>query len=161
MSKPLKASLATLIIITVSSVFLRYDSGYALKLVKAAETQTPTQVQATGDATHDQLRKLLLERKEILDRIAEDIEVRLKHGAGTISEYEQAKKAALLAGIDLCSTKSERIEIHKEIVKLYRELEAWTMRRHEHGQGGQVDLDMAKAARLESEIDLLKKQLAM
>ena len=159
MSKPLEASLAALLIITVSSIFLRYDSGYALKLVKAAETQTPTQVQAPGDAPHDHLRKLLLERKQILDRIAEDIEVRLKHGAGTISEYGQAKKAALLAGIDLCNTKSERIEIHEEIVKLYKELEEHDKRRAEAGMIGQEGLSMVRVARLEAEIDLLREEL--
>jgi len=94
MSRPLKASLAALLIVAVSSVFLGYDSGYALKRVKAAEPQTPTQVQATDDAIHDQLRKLLLERKQILERIAEDFEVSFRHGTADMSEYGQAKKAA-------------------------------------------------------------------
>jgi len=157
MSRPLKASLAALLIVAVSSVFLGYDSGYALKRVKAAEPQTPTQVQATDDAIHDQLRKLLLERKQILERIAEDFEVSFRHGTADMSEYGQAKKAALLAGIDLCNTKSERIEIHKEVVKLYRKLEEHDKRRVEAGMLGQRGL--ASVARLEAEIDLLREKL--
>ncbi len=158
MSRPMKSSLVALPMIIVSVVLLQYNSGNASQLARAAETQIPTQVQAPGDATHDQLRKLLLERKEILDRLADDMEVRLKHGRGSITEYGQAKKAALLAGIDLCNSRSERIEIHKKIVKLYVELEKSGKRRAEAGVG-QGGLDLIRVARLEAEIALLREQL--
>ena len=157
MSKPLKASFAALLISTVSLVFLRYDSGYALELVRAAETQTPSQVEVPDNAIRDQLRKLLLERRQILNRIAQDMEVRLKHGVGNISEYGQAKKAALLAGIDLCNTGGERIEIYQEIVKLYKELEEHDKRCAEAGMIGQEGLHAVRVARLEAEIDLLRE----
>ena len=148
MSKPLKASFAALLISTVSLVFLRYDSGYALELVR---------VEVPDNAIRDQLRKLLLERRQILNRIAQDMEVRLKHGVGNISEYGQAKKAALLAGIDLCNTGGERIEIYQEIVKLYKELEEHDKRCAEAGMIGQEGLHAVRVARLEAEIDLLRE----
>ena len=102
MSRPLKVSLAALLIVAVSSVFLWHNSGYALKLVNAVEPQTPTQVQATDDAIHGQLRKLLLERKHILDTICYDAKNHVVAGRMSGSEYARIKKAALLAAIDLC-----------------------------------------------------------
>ena len=126
---------------------------------KAAETPTSTTVQAAGNATQDRLRQLLLERKQLLDKIAEIAKMSVEAGRRNAAEYAQAEQAALLAGIDLCNNKSERIEIHSEIVKLYRDLERSTERLVEMGDSTQVQVDKVRAIRLESEIGLLKEQL--
>ena len=86
-----------------------------------------------------------------------DIELQVQAGRATKSDYVRVKKAALLAGIELCNTKSERLEIRREIVNLYIELEELNKRRVEAGL--MPDTRKARINRLEAEIDLLKEQL--
>jgi predicted kinase len=76
-----------------------------------------------------------------------------------VAEYAHVKRSALLAAIDLCNNKSERIEIHSEIVKLYRDLERSAERLVETGDSTLAEAYKVRAVRLESEIDLLKEQL--
>ncbi len=106
----------------------------------------------------DQLHQLLLERQQLLEGIADNAKEYVDAGRMTASEYAAAKKAALLAGIDLCDTQAERIEIRKEVVGLDREAEAWMERRAASGRAGEGGRDQARLTRIESEIDLLKEQ---
>ena len=116
MLKPMRAILAVLLVALVSTVLLQNNSPNALESVKAAES--PAADTATS-VIQERLHQLLLERKSILDGIAEAIERQMKFGRGNLIEYAQARKAALLAGIDLCESKDERISIRKDIVKLH------------------------------------------
>ena len=127
-----------------------------MKLARAAETPS---AQAGDTATEAQLRQLLMERKKILDRIVDTIERRRQSGQWDLREYSHAKKAALFAGIDLCETKEDRIGIRKEIVQLHDAIDRQTQMEFSAGQIGQQELAEARAARLESEIDLLREQL--
>ncbi len=159
MSRSMKASLGAFLMIVASSIFMQDNNADTSKLARAVETPTPIQVQVTDITAHNQLRQLYTERKQILEGCVKEFEVSFKSGRGTKSEYVQAKKAALLAGIDLCNAKIERIEIHQEIVKLYTELEEHDKRRVAAGMIGQQGLRMTRVARLEAEIDLLREEL--
>ncbi len=48
MSKPLKAALIALLMITASAIFMWDSNAIASKVAQASETPTPTQVQVTG-----------------------------------------------------------------------------------------------------------------
>ena len=69
------------------------------------------------------------------------------------------KKLRWLAGIDLCETKEERVGIGKEIVQLHDAIDRQILMETAAGAIGPQGLAKAKAARLESEIDLLRGQL--
>ena len=159
MSRPLKAVLTGLLIVTASAVFLLDKNRNTLRSARAAETPTSTTVQAASNATEGQLRQLLLERKQILDRIADSVRKSVEAGRASISEYAQARKVALLGGIDLSNTKGERSEIHREIVKMYIEVERVMEKEIARGRIAPAGLDKVRVARLESEIDLVREQL--
>jgi predicted kinase len=123
------------------------------------ESRAKAGAKAAGNATQDRLRQLLLERKQLLDKIAEIAKRSFEAGRMNVAEYAHVKRSALLAAIDLCNNKSERIEIHSEIVKLYRDLERSAERLVETGDSTLAEAYKVRAVRLESEIDLLKEQL--
>jgi len=152
----MQAMLAALLIALVCSVLLQNHRLTVLKSARAAETPS---AQAGDTATQAQLRQLLLERKKILDRIVDIIDRRRHSGQWDLGDYSRAKKAALLAGIDLCETKEERIGIRKEIVQLHHAIYRETQMDCSAGQIGQQGLAEARAARLDSEIGLLREQL--
>jgi len=156
MAKLAKVILTVLLVVLTFHVLLQTRSGI-LRSATAIETST-TQA-PNAQKNQKQLRQLLLERKRILDAIAEDAKRSFEAGRASMLEYTDAKTASLTAGIDLCETKDDRLRIHTEIVKLHRKSEALAKRRFEHGAGGQVDLSKVKVARIDSEIDLLREQL--
>ena len=156
MLKPMRAILAVLLIALVSTVLLQNNSPNALESPKAAESPA---ADPTTSVIQERLHQLLLERKSILDGIAETIERQMKFGRGNLIEYTQARKTALLAGIDLCESKDERISIRKDIVKLHDAIDRQIHLEADAGQIGTIGLNGARALRLESEIELLREQL--
>jgi hypothetical protein len=156
MSKSLKAIFSVLLIILVSTVLLQNRRLNIFKSARAAETSP---AQAASNITQERLQQLLLERKNMLDDVAATIKKQLTYGLGGLREYSQAKKTALLAGIDLCETKEERISIYKEIVQLHDAIDSQNQMEATAGKIGQQGLAQARADRLASEIDLLREQL--
>ncbi len=112
----------------------------------------------SNKAHEDQLRQLLRERQRILEGIADNAKRYVDAGRMTASEYAQARKAALLAGLDLCETQAERVAIRREIVASDEQTEAWLERRAASGRAGEGERNQAKLTRIESEIDLLKER---
>ena len=106
-----------------------------------------------------QLRALLLERKQLMDSSSDRAELLMTAGRMEFVEYAQLKKAALLAGINLCNTKQERIEIHMEVVKLSIQVSENVERMAESGRASSQEWHDAKLARLEAEIALLQERL--
>ena len=156
MSKLAKVILAILLVVITFNVLLQTHPGI---LRPATAIETSTAQSPNAQQKQNKLHQLLLERKRILDAIAEDAKRSVEAGRLSMAEYMDAKTASLSAGIELCETKDDRVKIYAEIVKVHEESEAWTKRRFEHGQAGQVDLAKAKVARIESEIDLLRERL--
>lgn len=159
MSRPLKAVLTAWLVIAAVAVFLLDGNRTTTRSARATESLASTTVQAAGNATQEQLRQLLLERKQLLEKMADNMKQYVEAGRASGSAYAKAKEAAMLAGLDLGNTKAERIEIRRAIVELYKEAEAWTKRRAATGRAPQSEMDEARVARLEAEIDLLKEQL--
>ena len=156
MSKLMRVMLSVSLVVMTFTVLQQHKHLGMSRSAAAAETAT---AQAPAAQTHYLLRQLRLERKRLLDEIAEDIKRTMEAGQSSMTVYMEARIASLTAGIDLCETKEDRIAIHAEIIKLHGKTEALITRLVESGQAHQVDLDKAKVARLESEIDLLKEKL--
>ena len=101
----------------------RTHKGISNQTRKAPEIPPSTTAQEGSNTIQDQIRQLLLERKHLLERVAAEVKNSFQHGRASASDYMRARIAALLAGIDLCNTNAERIEIHSEVVKLWIEVE--------------------------------------
>ena len=81
-------------------------------------------------------------------------------GRATIMDYIDVKVPALRAGLDLCSTRAERLEIRREILQRYEQAETWTRRRFQSGRTSEIELGRKQVDRLEAEIALLTEELA-
>ena len=160
MTRQKRATLAVLCMVMVFPVIFLSDGQRHLTTATAAESPAWTTAQTDHNATQDHLRQLLLKRKQILEQRVAVMKQRLNYGTGSLSEYSQAKKAALLARIDLCNTKTERINIYKEIVRLNTDLVSQVEKEVEAGQRPQDSLDEIRLAQLDEEINLLREQLS-
>ncbi len=92
----MKAICAVLLIALVSTVLLQNNSPNALKSVKATELPA---ADATTSAIQKRFHQLLLERKSLLDGIAETMERQMKFGQGNLVECTQARKDSLDSSI--------------------------------------------------------------
>lgn len=142
----------------IKSLWKKWKHPRQEEAVKKTETPATT-ASADNSVLHAKIRQVRLERKKSLERIAKEREIALKHGRGTLRDYRQAKVAALLAGIDLCDTKAERIEIRREKLKLMTDIEKTMEMEYQAGQRPEENLHQSRIARMEAEIDLLKEQL--
>ena len=156
MSKLMRVMLSVSLVVMTFTVLQQYKHLGTSRSAMAAETAT---AQAPAAQTHYLLRQLLLERKRLLERNVEEMKRSLEYGQGSVSDYTQARITAVLAGIDLCDTKADRIEIHSEVIKLWKEIEKQMEREIERGQRPAVEMNKISVARLEAEIDLLKELL--
>lgn len=159
MSKPKRTLLVTAFAVAAFCILLQESGQNSPAAAGAAETVAASTLPAHENPTPDSLWKLLLERKQVLDRIAENIRMSMSAGRVDVSEYAQARTAALLAGLDLCQTQSERIEIRGEILQWHVKAEAWAQQRMASGRATEVDFERVRVARLNAEIDLVKAQL--
>jgi hypothetical protein len=159
MSTSFKAVFTALVVVVGSAGFLLggdpNDSGPAKRPASSA-------VRAREKARQKQerqLHRLLLERQEILDKMADRAWEFVEEGRVSMVEYTKAKATALRARLDLCETSAERVDVLKQLVKLYTETEAWTEKRAASGRATSVDVDMAKADRLNAQIELVQEEL--
>ncbi len=159
MSKPKWSLLATTFAVAASCILIQENGPNTPASAGAAQTRNVTTQPGRENPTPASLRKLQLERKQVLDRIAENIRMSMNAGRAEASEYAQARTAALVAGLDLCQTQSERIEVRGEILQWHVKAEAWAQRRMASGRGTEVDVERVRVARLSAEIDLVKAQL--
>ena len=116
MSNSFKAILATLLVALVSTILLQNQH---LAVFRSAGATEAASVEAADTPLQRQLHQLLLERKAIFDSYAAVEKLSLKYGRGSIRDLSRAQQAALLAGIDLCNTKEERIRIRQDILRLH------------------------------------------
>ncbi len=137
----------------------RFAQSHSAKTEMPATTTASANNSALRAALQAKIRQVLLERKTYLERIAKEKEIALKLGRGTLRDYKQARVAALLAGIDLCDTKAERIEIRRENLKLLTDIEKSMEREYRTGHLPEGALHQHRIARMEAEINLLKEQL--
>ena len=162
MSRPLGAAFTALIVVVGSAGFLLGSDPNDLNSAKETQEPTSSAVKAREKARQEQerqLHKLLLERQRVLDQMAEHALKFAEEGRVSMVEYTKAKAAAIRGRLDLCQTGAERVDVLKQLVKLYIEAQAWTERRAASGVATSVDVDMAKTDRLNAQIELTKEEL--
>ena len=132
--------------------------GYS-NVAQAAEV-SETEVVAEGRESHEsELQKLLIERKKLLTRIVQSMKIFLEAGRVGIDEYRDANIALLRAEMDLCRTRNERIDILQKMVQFHTTCEAYVERRAAEGRATRIDVERAKIARLEAQIELIRENL--
>lgn len=142
----MKAAIIPLLCVLASSTCIVIFSQTAV---------SQTQQEAASDK---RLNSLLTERRDTLRQVVDLVIVEYRGGAGTIEEIIQAQNALLDAELDIAKTNAERVRIREEQVKNFRELENLLKQRHESGSGiTKSELLVAKATRLEAEINLLRE----
>jgi len=111
------------------------------------------------DSLENELQQLLTERKRLLSPIVESMKIFFESGRVGLEEYRDANVALLRAEMDLCKTQDDRLKILEKIIQFQTECEAWMARRAAEGRATQMDVNKAKVARLESQIELVRESL--
>ena len=128
--------------------------------VVQAAGASETSVAAEGREKYEsELQQLLMERKKILSRIVQTMKIFLESGRVGIDEYRDANIALLRAEMDLCRTRNERLDILQKMVQFHSECEAQATRRAAEGRATEMDVNKAKVARLEAQIELARENL--
>ena len=130
-----------------------------LNVTQAAGASEPG-VAEGRNSRESELQQLLTERKKVLSRIVESMKLFLDSGRAGIDEYRDANIALLRAEMDLCKTRNERLDILQKIVQFHTECEAQVARRAAaEGRATGMDVNKAKVARLEAQIELARENL--
>ena len=118
----------------------------------------PAASQTKRNATSEEnLQSLLTERRDTLRQIVNLVESYYKQGNETLGNVIKARNDLLDAELNIANTHAERIRIRKEQVKNYRELEDGLTARHTSGEITSFEILVAKAMRLDAEIQLLRE----
>jgi len=151
--------------------YRRQDKGFGTKLFgsekekvidfeltpeKAAEYTEATENTQRVDETVDDLRNLLMERKDILQKTLQTLEQKSKAGLVDSKELQQAKIDLLQVESQLAESPQKRNEILEQIVAIYKEQEKRTHLSLDAGRTTQDELDKAKLQRLDAEAALSK-----
>jgi hypothetical protein len=149
----------TVIISVVLAIFMAGMHAGRFNMARAAEA-SKTDVSAEGhESPEGELQQLLLERKRLLSRIVESMKFFLESGRVSIDEYRDANIALLRAEMDLCKTRDNRLKILEKIVQFHTEYEAWVERKAANGRTTRIDVEKAKIARLEAQIELARENM--
>lgn len=160
MSWPLKVFLPALVVLTALAVFALFfkENGRGhLKSALAGESVLP----GPGSDARELLNALRLQRKQTLQRIVDQSQRMYENGTQDLTGVLRAKIAVLKADIKLCSSQSECIKIHQDIVNLRRKIEETMQRTMAGGSVSSIELARATVKRLDAEIDLAQAQLEL
>jgi hypothetical protein len=160
MSRKLITGLVFLIF-TIFAVLILFDSDMNLGRSNVTQAAELSETSKSPEQFKNELQQLLLERKMVLSSIVDSMKIFVDSGRIGLDAYMDANIALLRAEMDLCQRPNERLEILQKIVQFHRECEAWTARRATDGRATQMDVDKAKAARLEAQIELAREKLKL
>ncbi len=128
-------------------------------MTQAADASESGIVAERRESHESELQQLLMERKRLLTCIVQSMKFFLEAGRVGIDEYRDANIALLRAEMDLCETRNDRLKILEKIVQFHTTCEAWVEKRAAEGHATQIDVDRAKVARLQAQIELIRKKL--
>jgi outer membrane protein TolC len=100
------------------------------------------------------LKELLKERVETLRTVVELSTAQYQQGILDYGKVYQSMHALVKAELDVCESDKERITVLEKLVAVAKKHEKVAEARFKAGGGGQRDVLMAKADRLEAEIAL-------
>lgn len=105
----------------------------------------------------NKINSLMVERRDTLRQLVDSVTAQYKAGRTTLDNVIRARNGLLDAELEIAKTKTERIRIHEERVKNFRDLENAIKQRYTVGKGTHEEMLTAKAARLKSEIEFLRE----
>ncbi|MHB0946386.1 MAG: hypothetical protein ACYC3B_04390 [Sedimentisphaerales bacterium] len=106
--------------------------------------------------TVEDSRKLLMERRDILQKTLHDAEMRYNAGRADSKQLGQVKIDLLRVEIELSETPQKRVELLSQIVTIYAEQEKSTKLLLDAGRTTLEELNKAKLLRLNAEEELAK-----
>ena len=137
---------------------------FAALAISLAGMSRPTGISQVAVAKGQQsgsseLRGLLTERREVLQKLVHRMEVFLESGRIGIDEFMDANVALVRAELDLCGTRAERLEVLKKTVQFLTTCEGMVAKRAAAGRATEIDMGKARAAVLGARIELAREQM--
>lgn len=161
MSRTLITGLVILAI-TIVAVFMISGAGMnpgGFNVTHAAKASETSVANESREQYESELQQLLTERKTLLSRNVESMKIFFESGRASMDEYRDANIALLRAEMDLCKTRDDRLKILEKIIQFQTTCEARVARRAAEGRATQMEVNMAKVARLEAQIELIRENL--
>lgn len=109
-----------------------------------------------SDVSVENHHKLLMERRDILQKILQDVEQKYDAGRANSRELQEAKIDLLRVESELAETPEIRINILNQVVTMYLEQEKTTKLLLDAGRTTQNEFDKIKLLRLEAETEFVK-----
>jgi len=138
--------------VTASLLFVIVASLGVVLCSQQAESQDKQQT--TPD---NKINSLLAERRDTFRLLVEEVNASFKVGQTSLKNVLHMRNELLGAELEMTKTNAERIRIRKEQVKNFREIENEVKRLFNVGRATNDEMLIAKAARLEAEINLLRE----
>ncbi|HBG78470.1 MAG TPA: hypothetical protein DDW84_06465 [Phycisphaerales bacterium] len=126
---------------------------YTAEEYKNLQPNVKTDVQI---GTVEDSRKLLMERRDILQKTLHDVEMSYNAGRADSKQIGQVKIDLLRVEIELSETPQKRIDLLSQIVTIYAEQEKSTKLLLDAGRTTRGELDRVKLQRLNAEEELAK-----
>lgn len=124
---------------------------------------TTTSFVARGEqqpsGSNERLRELQTERYNLLKEMFETMQQSLAFGGADLGDYRDATIALHRAEAELCTTNAARIKVHEKLVEAMKTQQDQALRREAAGRITRWELDEAKAATLQAQIDLERLRL--
>ena len=120
--------------------------------------QTVIGQQTTELESRVDLKKLLTQRRDVLVKRVEALEIQNSEGQTTFGVVAMARDELFKAELELVSTKKDRLKILQKRVENMRRYEESEKLRHRSGVGPLDSMLLATAARLQAEIDLSREK---
>jgi len=130
--------------------FIRVYTAEEYKNLKP-NVKTDVQIGTVEDS-----RKLLMERRDILQKTLHDVEMSYNAGRADSKQLRQVKIDLLRVEIELSETPQKRVELLSQIVTIYTEQEKSTKLLLDAGRATLEELNKAKLLRLNAEEELAK-----
>jgi hypothetical protein len=146
MSGLLRLGAAALVVLLLAGVG---DAAAPAGLGKAPDAATQAKIKALRVERRDALRNVL---KAHWDAYSTGV----SGAAPTLERIGKTARLLLGAELDVASSRAERIAAHEAHVKVMKKIEGFILSRARAGRGTMADTELARAARLEAEIALLR-----
>ena len=116
------------------------------------------QAQPSGQDASAQLKSLMEERRDALDKAVTILSSMYRVGTATFDQVVSAMAKLADAELELAKTKDERIAVYRKQVESWRDAEKVCQARLQAGTATEVNVLEAKSERLKAEIQLLRER---
>ena len=132
-------------------------SGFAIVAVCICMTAF-TNAENNEAAPDGKVRQLLTERRDTLRERLDAVEASYKSGLADTTVVIAAKTELLDAELEMANQPADRIALREGLVANMKQIEDWTRQQFDSGTALQQDVLLAKAKRLQAEIELLHER---